>query len=143
MKLIHEVFNEIALTKSVKAKQQLLRQWETPALKVLLRCMMDTNIKFKVTTIPKYIPTDDPIGYSVTTLEKECRYLPYLYEGSNLTEQRATNMLQDMLESMYHEDAEILSRIVKGKFKVAGLTKRLVHDTFPELLTDFPLESAS
>tara|TARA_A100001011_G_C14094205_1_gene749923 strand:+ start:111 stop:539 length:429 start_codon:yes stop_codon:yes gene_type:complete len=138
MKLIHEIFDEIADTKSVKEKQQILLDNERPQFKSILKNMFDKSIKYKVKSAPKYKVCDDPDGLSSTQLEKQMFMIDRLYdiEGNNLSNERAENILINVLEIIPKRESDILCKIINKKMKVSGLTERLVRETYPDLLPE-------
>lgn len=138
MKLIHEIFDEIADTKSVKEKQQILMDNERPQFKSVLKHMFDKDIKYKIKNIPEYRFCDDPDGLSNTQLEKQMFLVERLHDvdGNNLSEERATQILLNILEIIPKKEAKVLEKLITKKLKVSGLTERLVRETFPSVLPE-------
>ena len=60
----------------------------------------------------------------------------YDIEGNNLSNERAENILINVLEIIPKRESDILCKIINKKMKVSGLTERLVRETYPDLLPE-------
>jgi hypothetical protein len=138
MKLVHEVFEEVASTRSSNEKKEILQRNNSKALQVIIRHMFDKNIKWGYKKIPEWQPDDGPDELSISSLFVESKKIHLLYDSnvSQLSEKNKERTIVRMLESIDKDDARMLEQIILGKFKVAGLTERLVRETFPSLLPE-------
>lgn len=134
MKLVFEIFDEIGSTRSVLKKGEILRQHKRQGFMKILKHMFDKEIKYAVKKIPNYRPSAAPLGLEDTYLEKEMKDIHLFYSDTKLTDKRMEIVLIQILESVNHREAEILSKIIMGKMKVPGLTERLVREIYPDLL---------
>lgn len=136
MKLVFEIFDEIESTRSINEKKEILMQHKRAGFLSVLLHMFDKNIKFLVKKIPPYRPSKAPLGLEDSHLERAMKDLRLLYVDSNVSEERMTIILIQILESLNPKEAEILSKIITGKIKVSGLTERLVREVHPKLLPE-------
>lgn len=134
MKLVFEIFDEIGSTRSVLKKGEILRQHKRHGFMKILKHMFDKEIKYAVKKIPNYRPSAAPLGLEDTYLENEMKDIHLFYSDTKLTDKRMEIVLIQILESVNHREAEILSKIIMGKMKVPGLTERLVREIYPDLL---------
>ena len=56
-------------------------------------------------------------------------------KGDTLTSYKRENKFIQLLESIHPEDALIVLNMVQKKAPVKGLTKKIVEEAFPNLLT--------
>ena len=80
----------------------------------------------------------DRDGLSNTQLEKQMFLVERLHDvdGNNLSEERATQILLNILEIIPKKEAKVLEKLITKKLKVSGLTERLVRETFPSVLPE-------
>ena len=142
MQYMYEILEEIASTRSTNEKKSILLNNNNVQFVSLIRHIFDKSIKFGYKTLPEYTPSDDPHGYTDTNLYREISKIDRFYEENvkDLPDRIAERQLVYLLEGLHAKEAEILSKLILGKLKVSGLTERLVRETFPELLSEKPVD---
>jgi len=139
MKLFHELVQELESTRSVNAKKHILINNNNKTLQTILSHMFEKNIDFGYTqkTLPMWTPADDPAGLSISNMTLAMRkiHLFYTENMKNQSEKQKERILVRQLESLNANDAEILVKIICKKFKISGVTEKLVRETFPDLLS--------
>lgn len=138
-KAIYEILEEIENAKTKEERLSILRNNTCWALRNTLMGAFHPNVQFVFDKIPDYTPSLDPPGLSPTSLHQELTRA-YLFEvgnpkvASTLTQQRKTEILIQMLESLEAKEAKVLEGILTKKLKVKGLNYALVKEAFPDLL---------
>tara|TARA_B100000287_G_C19995989_1_gene528586 strand:- start:16 stop:483 length:468 start_codon:yes stop_codon:yes gene_type:complete len=134
---LHEVL-ELASKQRSKAKRvEVLKEYESDALKSILIWNFDDTV---ISIVPEgevpYNPNEVPIGTDHTSLRREWKNLYHFVHGGNptLTPLRRETMFIQMLEGLHPEEAEILC-LVKDK-KLASkykITREIVGEAFPDI----------
>jgi len=136
---IHEILDRVAEAPSRKEKIEVLRRYNTPALRDILKGSFDENVKFN---LPKGAPPYTP-GSSHSpgsTLRKQFKKFKHFV--STPQRRRAGPKVETifikMLESLHPEEAQLVvwmkDKDLSGKYK--GLTKKIVSDAFPGLISE-------
>ena len=139
---IAEVLQMVHEAKTAPEKKKILAQFSSAPLQEVLQQTYDPMIEF-CCKIPKYRKNTAEMGgipgLTFSQLHQELRKLYLWREGdpksAHLTEQKKVDLLEQTLETLCQEDAVILEGIINKKQKVKGLTKKMVQDTFPGLLS--------
>ena len=135
--LMHEVLQKVSNAKTKKEKITLLKQFNTPALRMLFIVNFDESV---VSLLPPgdvpYTPNDAPAGTEHTMLEKEARLLHHFFKGgSNVSQVKREQMFVQMLEGLNKGEAEAL---ILAKDKKIGkrykITKATVTEAFPQIV---------
>lgn len=140
-KNIYEIFEEFEKAKTKNDKINTLKQNDSYALKQVLKASFDKNIKFNITKVPYYKPSDAPIGMGYTSIAQELKRV-YLFETNNpkrnpnLTKERTEQILVQILENLEAKEATVFINMLLQNQKVKGLTKQIVQETFPNLIED-------
>jgi hypothetical protein len=138
MKLFHELVQELESTRSANAKKDILINNNNITLQTILKHMFEENIEFGYTlkTIPDWIPADDPAGLSISNMTLAMRkiHLFYAKNMKNQSEKQKVRIITQQLESLNANDAKILVKIICRRFKISGVTEKLVREVFPDLL---------
>lgn len=121
--------------KTQKDRKDLLIKYQTQHLKDFLKYTFDPNIVFD---LPKGRPPFQPqaSGGNSKLIYGQIRMIHYftnVYKG-NLNPFKKETMFITMLESVSPEEAELLIQMKDKKLKVAGLTRSLVKEAFPDIL---------
>jgi hypothetical protein len=137
-KLISEVLSEASKLKAKKERVEFLQKNRTPALLDILRIAFDDDV---VTVLPSGAPTyrkdDAPAGYEYTSLHKAYTRFKYFFKGpvaNSVQPLRREGMFLSLLESLHGDEAELLIAAKDKSLKYKGITKKLVSDTFPNLI---------
>jgi len=139
LKAVYEIFEQFETAKSREEKIQVLRENNDNALRNILRGTYDNSIQFVITEIPKYKPSDSPIGMGYTSIHSELARM-YLFEkdnpkvASNLSAERKNQLLVQILEALESKEAEVYCRMLLKKPQAKGMTYNLVKEAFPDLL---------
>ena len=134
--LIHEVLQKVSNAKTKKEKITLLKQFNTPALRMLFIVNFDESV---VSLLPPgdvpYTPNDAPAGTEHTMLEKEARLLHHFFKGgSNVSQNKRESMFIQMLEGLSSGEAEVLCLAKDKKIgKRWKITKQCVSEAFPAI----------
>ena len=135
--LISEVLQKVSNAKTKARKIELLQQYNTDALRMLLIWNFDDSV---ISELPSgevpYEKNEAPVGTEHTVLEKEARLLYNFVQGGNngLQQSRRENMFIQMLEGLHKDEANVLC-LVKDKQlgKKYKITKACVSEAFPQI----------
>ena len=135
--LISEVLQKVSNAKTKARKIELLQQYNTDALRMLLIWNFDDSV---ISELPSgevpYEKNEAPVGTEHTVLEKEARLLYNFVQGGNngLQQSRRENMFIQMLEGLHKDEANVLC-LVKDKQlgKKYKITKACVTEAFPQI----------
>ena len=130
IKIIPEILNEVKDCKTEKEVKQVLLKNQSPALKLILKCVFDPSITFTIKELPAYRPDKGPIGISPSSLFVEARRLYVLTDLKDLRYDRKKEILIQMLESVHPSEAELIGKILKKNLGIPLLTEKLVHELF-------------
>lgn len=135
--LISEVLQKVSNAKTKARKIELLQQYNTDALRMLLIWNFDDSVisELPAGEVP-FTPNEAPVGTEHTVLEKEARLLYNFVQGGNngLQQSRRENMFIQMLEGLHKDEANVLC-LVKDKQlgKKYKITKACVTEAFPQI----------
>lgn len=134
-----EVLDLFEKAKTREEKLQVLKKYEVPVLRALMRLNFDLNSKM---SLPDGEPPfkkdkDKPIGYHETNLTQEYRrFYIWLDPAVNLTRLRKEQLFVEMLEGLHHSEAEVLC-LAKDKIlqtRYPTLTENIVREAYPYTL---------
>ena len=133
--LMSEILDKVAKAKTKDKKVELLRQYNTDALRMVLKSSFDPNIEWDLPEgdVP-YTPNESPEGTEHNMLVHEARTLFHYIKGGNpqLTTNRRENMFIQMLEGLHHSEAELVvaakDKALHRKYK--GLSANVVKEAF-------------
>ena len=147
---LHEKFEKIGKEKSIKKKQQLLKEYDTPGLRSILRSTYDDTIQWIVPDSRPPFELNDAPDFDLVgvNLENEGLKLGRFVlvngqvpqQGLGLKKVKREQLFIQLLESLHSSESELLLNMVKGRLPYKGLTVGLVNDTFPGLITEVGLE---
>ena len=135
--LISEVLQKVSNAKTKARKIELLQQYNTDALRMLLIWNFDESVisELPAGEVP-FTANEAPVGTEHTVLEKEARLLYNFVQGGNngLQQSRRENMFIQMLEGLHKDEANVLC-LVKDKQlgKKYKITKACVSEAFPQI----------
>ncbi len=135
-KNLYEIFDEITKAPDTAARMALLRQNETPALVEFLKGVYNPDVKFAVTSIPKYRPSDAPPGLGLTSMDMELKRA-YLFQVEHpkkpreLSAKRQEQILIQVLESLEAREAELFGNMLLKKLDVPTMSRGLAEVAFP------------
>ena len=133
--LMSEVLDKVAKAKTKEKKIELLREYNTDALRMVLKSSFDPNIEWDLPEgdVP-YKPNESPEGTEHNMLVHEARTLFHYIKGGNpqLTTNRRENMFIQMLEGLHQSEAELVvaakDKALHRKYK--GLSANVVKEAF-------------
>ena len=133
--LMSEVLDKVAKAKTKAKKIELLRQYNTDALRMVLKSSFDPRIEWDLPEgdVP-YTPNDAPEGTEHNMLVHEARTLYHYIKSGNpqLTQNRRENMFIQLLEGLHQSEAEIIvaakDKGLHRKYK--GLSSNVVREAF-------------
>lgn len=138
--LVPEILDQVDKAKTKAEKIQLLKKYETPVLKTLLRLNFDPLLKMDLPDgePPFKKEPDKPIGYSESNLITEYRrFYIWLTPQPGLSKIKKETLFIEMLEALHITEAEVLclakDRKLHTKFK--SIKEDLVREAYPKAIT--------
>ena len=133
--LISEIFTKINNAKDKPKKIEVLRQYDTPGMRMILKGAFDPKIEWELPEgTPPYIENDAPAGTEHTYLEVEARRLYNFAKGGNNTinKIRKETLFIQMLEGLHASEAKVLIDVKNKSLNKTykGLTSDMVKEAF-------------
>ena len=133
--LVSEIFTKINNAKDKPKKIEVLRQYDSPGMRMVLKGAFDPKIEWDLPPgTPPYIANEAPAGTEHTYLEVEARKLYNFAKGGNasLNKIRKETLFIQMLEGLHAEEAKVLidmkNKTLNKTYK--GLTSEMVKEAF-------------
>ena len=133
--LISEIFTKINNAKDKPKKVEVLKQYDSPGMRMILKGAFDPKIEWDLPPgIPPYIANEAPAGTEHTFLEVEAKRLYNFAKGGNdqLNKIRKETLFIQMLEGLHADEAKVLldikNKSLNKTFK--GLTSEMVKEAF-------------
>jgi hypothetical protein len=134
--LMSEIIQRVSNAKTRDEKIQILRHYDSPALRSVLIWNFDDAVQ---SAIPEgevpYTPNDAPIGTEHSKLIHEWRKFNYFVKGINdIAQTKRETMFIQLLEALHESEAELMC-LVKDKqlHKRFKITKVVVQDAYPDI----------
>lgn len=132
---VHEIFTKINNAKDKPKKIEVLKRYDTPYIRQLLKAAFDPKIKWILPEgTPPYIANEAPEGTEHTLLRNETRKLYLFLEGGDntISKTRKETLFIQMLEGLHKSEAEVLINVKDKKLNKVykGLTEQLIKETF-------------
>jgi len=131
----HEILLKVNNAKDKPKKLQVLKHYDTPELRMILKGAFDPNIEWLLPdSNPPYKENEAPEGTEHTYLKREARRLYHFIKGGNpnLSQNKREAMFVQILEGLTKPEAELLiatkDKTLNKKYK--GLTANLVKEAF-------------
>lgn len=138
-KEVFEIFEDFTKLKNRKDKISFLQiqGQQVPAIKDVIRGCFDERLKFVLPVgKPPYNPNrPESVPSTLRNLHRDFGDFVEGARSSALGKLRVETKFIQMLESIHAEDALIVLDMVAKKPPVKGLTKKLVEEAFPTLLS--------
>ena len=133
--LISEIFTKINNAKDKPKKVEVLKQYDTPGMRMILKGAFDPKIEWDLPPgIPPYIANEAPAGTEHTYLEVEAKRLYNFAKGGNdqLNQIRKETLFIQMLEGLHADEAKVLIDIKNKSLNKTykGLTSEMVKEAF-------------
>ena len=135
--LISEVLKKVSNAKTKAEKIDLLRSYNTQALRSILIWNYDESVKSMIPEgeVP-YTPNDAPAGTEHTRLAKEYRNLFRFVKGGHdsLPNLKRETLFVQLLEGLHQSEAEVICLVKDKKLqKKYRITKAVVQEAFPQI----------
>ena len=133
--LISEIFTKINNAKDKPKKIEVLRQYDTPGMRMILKGAFDPKIEWELPEgTPPYIENEAPAGTEHTFLEVEAKRLYNFAVGGNdqLNKIRKETLFIQMLEGLHASEAKVLIDVKNKSLNKTykGLTSDMVKEAF-------------
>lgn len=136
-KLYSEIIEEFAMMPTKKDRIELLQRYDAQRFRTFLEYCFSPDIQFDV-NIPKYKTSPMPIGLHGTCIDIEMskmyRFIKdHPKRSPNFGGKKQENILAEILENLYKDEAELLIRMLKKDLKVPYLTPGLIKEAYPNI----------
>ena len=135
---VHEILDLVEEQRSKAKKIEILKEYETDALKSLFIWNFDPSV---VSLLPEgevpFNKNDVPVGTDHTSLRREYKQMYHFVKGGNdqLSGLRRESMFIQMLEGLHPDEAEILCLIKDGQLnKKYKITREIVETAYPDII---------
>jgi len=133
--LISEIFTKINNAKDKPKKIEVLRQYDSPGMRMILKGAFDPKIEWDLPEgTPPYIANEAPAGTEHTYLEVEAKRLYNFAVGGNeqLNKIRKETLFIQMLEGLHADEAKVLIDVKNKSLNKTykGLTSEMVKEAF-------------
>ena len=133
--LVSEIFTKINNAKDKPKKIEVLKQYDTPGMRMILKGAFDPKIEWDLPPgTPPYIENEAPAGTEHTFLEIEAKRLYNFAKGGNdqLNKIRKETLFIQMLEGLHASEAKVLIDIKNKSLNKTykGLTSDMVKEAF-------------
>jgi len=133
--LISEIFTKINNAKDKPKKIEVLRKYDTPGMRMILKGAFDPKIQWDLPEgTPPYIANEAPAGTEHTFLEVEAKRLYNFAVGGNdqLNKIRKETLFIQMLEGLHASEAKVLIDVKNKSLNKTykGLTSDMVKEAF-------------
>lgn len=136
-KLYSEIIQEFNMMPTRKDRIELLKTYGTERFITFMEYCFSPNIEFDV-TVPKYTPSDMPIGLHGTSIDIEMSKMYRFIKDhpkrpAGFGGKKQEHIFTEILENLYKDEAELLIRMVKKDLRVPYLTSTLLKEVYPEI----------
>ena len=133
--LISEIFTKINNAKDKPKKIEVLRKYDTPGMRMILKGAFDPKIEWDLPEgTPPYIANEAPAGTEHTYLEVEAKRLYNFAKGGNdtINKIRKETLFIQMLEGLHASEAKVLIDVKNKSLNKTykGLTSDMVKEAF-------------
>ena len=133
--MISEILTKVNNAKDKAKKIQVLKQYDSPSLRMVLKGSFDPNIKWALPNgTPPYMANEAPVGTEHTLLRNEAQRLWHFVEGadSTITKTQKETMYIQILEGLSKEEAQVLLDMKDKKLNKVykGLSESVVKEAF-------------
>ena len=134
---IHEILELASKQRSKAKKVEILKEYETDALKTIFIWNFDDTV---ISVVPEgevpFKKNEVPVGTDHTSLRREHKNLYHFVKGGNdsLSKTRRESMFIQILEGLHPQEADILclvkDKALASQFKI---TKAVVEQAYPDI----------
>tara|TARA_B100000029_G_scaffold424842_1_gene432900 strand:- start:13245 stop:13751 length:507 start_codon:yes stop_codon:yes gene_type:complete len=131
----HEIFTKVNNAKDKQRKIEVLRQYDSPSMRQVLKGAFDPKIKWDLPEgTPPYIENEAPLGTEHTYLDQEAKRLWHFVVGAdlNLTKVKKETLFIQMLEGLSADEAKLLIGVKDKNLNniYKGLTSAVIREAF-------------
>ena len=128
----HEIFTKVNNAKDKQRKIEVLRQYDSPAMRQVLKGACDPKIKWDLPTgTPPYIENEAPLGTEHTYLDQEAKRLWHFVVGAdmNLTKVKKETLF---IQGLSADEAKLLVGVKDKNLNniYKGLTSAVIKEAF-------------
>jgi hypothetical protein len=136
-KEVFEILDEFEKAKNKAERKAVLLKYDSPALRDILRGTFDDALQFTLPEgKPPYTPNlPESVPSTLLKMHKTFGMFVRGGPGDQLPRYKVENKFINLLESIHPQDAEIVLSMVAKQSPVKYLTKKLVEEAFPNLIT--------
>ena len=133
--LISEILDKVSKAKTKQNKVALLKQYNSPALRMVIKSSFDPKIKWALPEgeVP-FKRNEAPAGTEHSVLAYESRKLYHYIKGGNgdLSQSKRETMFVQMLEGLHESEADVLVAAKDGVLHqmYKGLSANVVKEAF-------------
>ena len=133
--LISEILDKVSKAKTKQNKVALLKQYNSPALRMVIKSSFDPKIKWALPEgeVP-FKRNEAPAGTEHSVLAYESRKLYHYIRGGNgdLSQSKRETMFVQMLEGLHESEADVLVAAKDGVLHqmYKGLSANVVKEAF-------------
>lgn len=129
---LHEIFSMIK-SATREQKIQILRKYDCPAMRMILKYGLGENVVFYRKSLPEY-KNDSPIGLSYSNLYIEYKKLYMFLESQNIKVEKKNQLITELCESINQGEVEILKALFSRKFKqYSSLSLEIVEEALGKI----------
>lgn len=134
---LYEVLELVAKTKSRIEKIKILQQHDSAPLRDYMRCVFDDRIVFNLPegTPPFTANKEESVPSTWHKQNVKLQYFVKGLKGDGMSPIKREKLFIGVLESVHPKDADVLVGMINKKPTTKGLTKKLVQEAFPNLVT--------
>lgn len=133
-KFVFEVIEEVSKAKAKAKKIEILKQYESWALKDILRGTYDDTIQWIIPEgKPPYTPAGKHVPSNLTRQNTQFKFFAKGGPGEQMLKAKREKIYITLLESIHPQDAELVISMI-SKDSIKGITKDLVKEAFPGLI---------
>jgi len=136
-KYLHEIIDLVVKAKTRKEKLEMLKLHDSILLLNLLKGTFDDGLQWNLPQGPvPYEPADARSFPS--NLKSQLNTLQYFVKGGKgeaLLPLKRETMFLRLIESIHPKDAELIVKMVNKQQPGKGITKKLVQEAFPTLIS--------
>ena len=132
---VHEIFTKVNNAKDKPKKIEVLKEYDNPALRSLLKGAFDPKIEWELPDgTPPFMANEAPLGTQHTYLEDESKKLWHFVKGADrqLTKTRKETLFIQVLEGLHTSEATLLINIKDKRLNLVykGLTENAIKEAF-------------
>ena len=134
--LIFEILEAASKAKTKVERIDILKKYESWALKDVLRASFDKTVIFSIPDgPPPYEPSlPESIPSNLLRKNTDFTYIVKGGQGDKMPAFKREKVYIGLLESIHPKDAEIVVKMVNKKLAIPKITEKVVKEAFPNLI---------